>query len=82
MCESIQVHLSTFVQAGVRPGSADRRPFIGTHPKNDNYHIFNGLGSKGYMLAPLLSLEFAQHLIEGTELHAEVQLSRYNKLLL
>ena len=69
-------------QAGVRPGSADRRPFIGTHPKNDNYHIFNGLGSKGYMLAPLLSLEFAQHLIEGTELHAEVQLSRYNKLLL
>lgn len=41
--------------AGVRPTVKDRRPVIGTHPEYKNYHIFNGLGAKGYMLAPLLS---------------------------
>lgn len=64
-------------QAGVRPGSKDRRPFIGTHPDHSNYHLFNGLGSKGYMLAPLLSAEFARHLIDGSILDTEVNLSRF-----
>ena len=64
-------------QAGIRPGSKDRRPFIGTHPKFPNYHVFNGLGSKGYMLCPLLSKEFADWLVEGKELDAEVRVERY-----
>ncbi len=64
-------------QAGVRPGSKDRRPFIGTHPKHSNYHIFNGLGSKGFMLAPLLSEEFAGYLIDGEEVHPETALNRF-----
>lgn len=64
-------------QAGIRPGSKDRRPFIGTHPEHPNYHVFNGLGSKGYMLCPLLSEEFSAWILEGKPLDPEVYIERY-----
>lgn len=38
--------------AGVRPTVIDRRPILGVHPENRNIFIFNGLGTKGVMLAP------------------------------
>lgn len=62
--------------AGVRPTVVDRRPLIGVHPIKSNYFIFNGLGTKGYMLAPLLSKEFVDYLLEGTPLDKEVNVSR------
>ena len=66
--------------AGVRPTTKDRRPLIGTHPIHLNYHIFNGLGAKGYMIAPLLSANFVDYLIEGKGLNAEIDIKRiYNK---
>lgn len=64
-------------QAGIRPGSKDRRPFIGTHPEHPNYHVFNGLGSKGYMLCPLLSEEFSAWILDGKPLDPEVRVERY-----
>lgn len=64
-------------QAGVRPGSKDRRPFIGTHPEHSNYHVFNGLGSKGYLLCPQLSKEFTDWILDGKELDPEVRIERY-----
>ncbi|MFK7785136.1 MAG: NAD(P)/FAD-dependent oxidoreductase [Crocinitomicaceae bacterium] len=63
-------------QVGVRPGSHDRRPYIGTHPENRDYHAFNGLGSKGYLLCPLLAKEFVECLLDGKELDPEVRLER------
>lgn len=63
-------------QAGVRPGPHDRRPYIGTHPDHRNYHVFNGLGSKGYLLCPLLAKEFVEWMIDGKELDPEVRLER------
>lgn len=63
-------------QAGVRPGPHDRRPYIGTHPEHQNYHVFNGLGSKGYLLCPLLSKEFVDYLLDGKELDPEVRIDR------
>lgn len=38
--------------AGVRPTVADRRPVLGKLPDNPNIFVFNGLGTKGVMLAP------------------------------
>lgn len=38
--------------AGIRPTMADRRPVLGFHPENKNIAVFNGLGTKGVMLAP------------------------------
>lgn len=63
--------------AGVRPTTEDRRPFIGTHHDHPNYHIFNGLGAKGYMTAPLLSEEFSEYLLNGAELHPDVDIKRF-----
>jgi glycine/D-amino acid oxidase-like deaminating enzyme len=63
--------------AGIRPTTRDRRPLLGTHSEHKNYHIFNGLGAKGYMLAPLISLEFVEYLLDGAELDKEVDIKRY-----
>ncbi len=66
-------------QAGIRPGPISRRPYIGAHPDFPNYHVFNGLGSKGYLLCPLLAKEFVDHLLDGKELDPEVRIERYLK---
>ncbi len=65
--------------AGVRPTVKDRRPVIGTHSKFKNYHIFNGLGAKGYMLTPLLSKEFVDYLLNNKPLSNEVDINRFSK---
>ena len=62
--------------AGIRPTTFDRRPFIGEHPVFKDNFIFNGLGTKGYMIAPLLSNELINHILEGTPLHPEVLIER------
>ncbi|NRA13598.1 MAG: FAD-binding oxidoreductase [Crocinitomicaceae bacterium] len=64
--------------AGIRPTTRDRRPLLGTHTEFKNYHIFNGLGAKGFMLAPLISLEFVEYLLDGKPLDKEVDIARYN----
>lgn len=64
---------------GMRPTVSDRRPVMGEHPDAKGLFIFNGLGTKGYMLAPLLSLEMAQFMTEGKALHKEVVFSRVYK---
>lgn len=63
-------------EAGVRPTTNDRRPLIGAHNEIDGYYVFNGLGTKGYMLAPLLSEEFCEYLLNNKELHEEVNVKR------
>lgn len=66
-------------QAGVRPSAADRRPFLGTHPHHRNLHVFNGLGTKGVMLAPYFSQHFVDHILNNTPLLEEVDINRYIK---
>ena len=63
--------------AGVRPTTMDRRPLMGEHPTLKNNYIFNGLGTKGYMMAPLLSKEMAEFVIDGTPLDKEVNIERF-----
>jgi len=65
--------------AGIRPTVYDRRPVLGEHPKHKRLFIFNGLGTKGYLMAPLLAQEMADFMIDGKALHEEVQLSRFYK---
>lgn len=66
-------------KAGIRPTTPDRRPIIGEHPELHGIFIFNGLGTKGYMSAPLLSHEFCEHLTEGALLSEELSLARFKK---
>ena len=65
--------------AGIRPTTRDRKPFIGTHPKHKNLHIFNGLGSKGVTLAPYYSNQLVEYLTAGAFLDKEVNIDRYIK---
>jgi glycine/D-amino acid oxidase-like deaminating enzyme len=69
----------THQQAGMRPTTNDRRPYIGKHPDFPGLYVFNGLGTKGYMLAPLLSAEFCQWLTQETEMDYDVRLERHIK---
>lgn len=64
--------------AGVRPTTVDRRPIMGKHPDFPKLAIFNGLGTKGYMMAPLLAKEMADFIVEGKELDKESRIERFN----
>jgi glycine oxidase len=63
-------------EAGFRPATKDRRPYLGMHPKHKNIGIFNGLGTKGVLLSPMLSLEFTRHLLHNTPLDSESSIER------
>ena len=62
--------------AGIRPTTHDRRPFIGRHHEFSGVYLFNGLGSKGYLIAPLLAKEFIEFILENKPLPKEVYLYR------
>lgn len=66
-------------KAGIRPTAPDRRPIIGQHPEFQKLYLFNGLGTKGYMIAPLLAKEFVQFITEGKALDPETDLRRFSK---
>lgn len=64
--------------AGIRPAVSDRRPVLGVHPKFRNLFVFNGLGTKGVMLAPYFAREMVQCLISNDyELNFEVDIKRF-----
>lgn len=63
-------------EAGIRPTVKDRRPIMGQHKTEKGLYIFNGLGAKGYMLAPLLSKQFCDFLLNGGSLNPEVDIQR------
>ena len=49
--------------AGIRPTVGDRKPIIGRHYEHINLYVFNGMGSRGILTAPLS----AQWLIDFIE---------------
>lgn len=63
-------------QAGVRPATHDRRPYIGFHENFQTIGIFNGFGSKGVSLSPYFARHFANVLENGDELEKEVNVER------
>ena len=66
-------------QAAIRPNVADRRPTIGQHPEIENLYLFNGMGSKGVMLAPYFAKQLVDHIYSGAEIDPEVDLNRFGK---
>ncbi|MDX9880753.1 MAG: FAD-dependent oxidoreductase [Prolixibacteraceae bacterium] len=66
--------------AGIRPTMSDRRPVIGFHPEYKNTAVFNGLGTKGVMLAPYFAREMACLLAdEQFCVNREVRIGRFLK---
>lgn len=66
-------------QAAIRPNVADRRPTIGCHPEIENMYLFNGMGSKGVMLAPYFAKQLVGHIYSGSEIDSEADLNRFGK---
>ena len=64
-------------QAGVRPATQDRRPFVGLHPEFPHLAIFNGLGSKGVSLAPYFAAQLADFLESDKEIDPLVNIERF-----
>ncbi len=67
-------------RAGVRPNTRDKQPFVGLHPKWPQLGIFNGFGSKGSLLIPWHAKRFADALLGGERLPADVDIQRYYRL--
>lgn len=66
-------------EGGIRPTVTDRRPLLGEHPEQKGLYIFNGMGTKGYMIAPYFSEQFVNHFLEGDKLDDEVDIERFYK---
>lgn len=64
-------------EAGIRPTVKDRRPLMGEHADYKGIFYFNGLGTKGYMLAPLLSEEMMHFMLDSKPLDSEVNIGRF-----
>lgn len=61
----------------IRPTVVDRRPLIGTHPVYNNMHLLNGMGSRGVLIAPLISKWLYNHISLGDALPLEVDINRF-----
>ncbi|WP_372652266.1 NAD(P)/FAD-dependent oxidoreductase [Draconibacterium sp.] len=64
--------------AGVRPTVIDRRPVLGKHPQHEHVYVFNGLGTKGVMLAPYFAKEIKALIMNNNyEINKQVDLARF-----
>lgn len=65
--------------AGIRPTVIDRKPLLGIHPTVKNAIVFNGLGTKGVMIAPYYAEQLIEHVYAGVKLASEVDILRFTK---
>lgn len=69
----------TAFHAGIRPTVKDRRPLIGRDHSNENAFLFNGLGTKGVMVAPYYANQLCQFIFDNGQIDEEVNLNRFRK---
>jgi len=67
-------------QAGIRPTTKDKQPFIGFHPLHPNICIFNGFGSRGSLLIPWYAREFSNTLLQDYPIPMEADIMRFTSL--
>lgn len=64
-------------QAGIRPCTQDRQPFIGKHFQYPQLAIFNGFGAKGSLQIPWYARHFADVLLQITTLLTSSDIQRH-----
>lgn len=67
-------------QAGIRPTTLDKMPFVGTHPFHPELLIFNGFGAKGSLQIPWHCQQLAEHLINKKPISETSDICRYHAL--
>ena len=63
--------------AAIRPTIRDRRPLLGCHPKHNSLVIFNGLGTKGALLAPYFANQLVAHVYAKNPIDKEAHINRF-----
>lgn len=76
-CLRIAVSAVLDHQAGIRPATLDKQPFLGVHPRLPRLMIFNGFGSKGSLAIPYYARRFADYLLHDASLPANADIQRY-----
>lgn len=66
----------------IRPIVVDREPCLGLHPQEQRLGVYNGLGSKGSLIAPYFARLLADHLVSGTPIPEAVHCVRFLKVCL
>ena len=64
-------------QAGIRPTVEDRRPLLGKIKGQNNYFVLNGLGSRGCLMAPLLTKELIDFIEYNKPITPECDIERF-----
>ena len=67
-------------QAGIRPATKDKQPFLGFHPEHENIGVFNGFGSRGSLMIPYYANLFSESLLQGLKIPKEVDTKRFESL--
>lgn len=67
-------------QAGIRPATLDKMPFIGKHPKHPKLAIFNGFGAKGSLQIPWHCQNFVNHLLNNQAIPHASNILRHHSL--
>ena len=62
----------------IRPTVADRRPLLGQHPIHKKLYLYNGLGTRGVLMSPLLSQWIFDFITHGSPLPQAVNLNRFD----
>ncbi len=63
--------------AGIRPTIKDRKPIIGNLEDNNNMYFFNGLGTRGLTMAPLLAEQLFNFAEQNIALDADLNIRRF-----
>lgn len=66
--------------AGIRPTVKDRRALVGTHQTFKKYHVLNGLGTRGVMIAPYVAKQLYELIEHNTPIEADIDSSRFDTL--
>ena len=78
---SLSINSEIRQQAGIRPATLDKQPFLGKHPMQPELVIFNGFGAKGSLQIPWYSQCLADHLILNKPVPEACSIMRYEPLL-
>jgi glycine/D-amino acid oxidase-like deaminating enzyme len=68
-------------RSGLRPATLERRPFVGFHPTHTAIGILNGMGTKGYSLAPYFASQLVNNYCFGEKIVPEADVNRFRKIL-
>lgn len=67
--------------AALRPATLERRPFVGFHPHHPAIGIFNGMGTKGFSLAPYFAHQLTENILSGNPIELSADVARFSRIL-